>query len=640
MIFLVLFINFELKVETIPTSFISDKFLHVEKADSLLYFTTGRGLVLYKMNGSNIDYLSRFATDGIALALKVSGNYAYIADHYNGLCIVDISNPKSPKQVGSYKTNGKACNITIKDKFAFIADGENGFVILDITNPIKPFIIGHCPNIGYSISVTVNDTFAYIGAFNSPMKIINIANPSNPYVVGKFPFDTLSYGVDVFIDDTIAYINCGFLSKTMKPIYFAVVNVRNPVNPTIIAQLSLPPTNTGIMKWGNYIYTNAQDSGVYIIDVKNPQNPIIIGRYKDTYWFGNNFIVDSILLIVPKVFNGFSVVDIRDPQRPINVYQYKNANWQSFAFEDDLNYLYMVGQIMENGRYFNKSLVKILDINNPINPISCSELYFSNNSSLYEGSVFFPYLALTLRKGYPNNETLSTAILDVSNPYAPKIIKTVQGGGVNELHFPYLYILEGNKIKITDINKSNLWLDSIVLPSEGYDMEIVDTVIYITTQNSLEVFNLKSHLQLGKCYHGKAYAINISLDYPYLAIPYTPYSGSTYGFLIFDIKNPSLPKLLIDTVLYAPPINPQCICIMGCELKNNYLYLGRGNYGFDIWKFNPPYSIHKLTTKETPYLATHSWPSGNSNIHIKKNVIYLLDEGSLECYQLINNCQK
>jgi hypothetical protein len=38
----------------------------------------------------------------------VSGNYAYVADGYAGLRVIDVSNPSNPREVGYFDTPGYA----------------------------------------------------------------------------------------------------------------------------------------------------------------------------------------------------------------------------------------------------------------------------------------------------------------------------------------------------------------------------------------------------------------------------------------------------------------------------------------------------------------------------------------------------
>ena len=635
MILLLIIIFQQLEITHCPSFLSGGDYFQVQIVDSPAFFATGRGLEIFNIKDSIPTRISKFATEGQAVAIDIVGNRAYIADDYKGLCIVDIANPQSPKLVGYFDTEGMAKAVKVRNKYAYLADWNNGFLIIDISNVLKPKLVGRYSNIGMAFSVTLKDSLAFVGSFNKSLKIINIKNPRKPTVIGEFPVGDDVYGADICIDDTLGFINCGFIYDK-KYCYFAVLNIKNPSKPELIAALPIPETNPGIIKQNNCIYTNTQ-KGIYILDVTNTKEPFIKNIFNDNHISGNNFKIYNNLLLVPQFLDGFAVFDISTSQEPKKISFYQNIKWQFMAHEDSINFIYIVGNIPESG-IFKQSVLKIIDINDPDKPVpTCANFHFAGRGVIYEGSIDYPYLAVTQHRGHPAHETLYTAIFDVSEPCTPKIIRTVKGGGPTEMHYPFLFVLEGEKIKIADINNQNFWIDSLMIRREIYDLAMSDSLIFITGQDSLYVLNIKTRKLLSSCYHGKRYAMNISLDFPYLAIPYTPCPGSTYGFCIFDVSNPNFPRLMIDTVLYESPINPQCINIMGCELTDSLLCFGRGNYGFDIWKVKLPDSVYRIATHDTPNIATHCYPPGNSNIFIRVDHIYLMDYGSLEIYKLINH---
>ena len=616
----------------LPDSYVSGDYFDVKKVDRLVYFVTGRGLEIYLLRDNGIKLLSKISTDGLAYGLDVSGTYAYIADYYNGLCVMDISNPFLPHQVSHTKTDGNSSDVVIKGDYAYVADGLNGFIIFDISNPILPKLVGHCTIKGNAFSVTVKDTIAYVGSFNSPLKIINIADPFRPLIIGKFPQSSNTCGRDIFVDDTLAYVNCYF-SHNNKDIRFAVINIKDPANPVFVTGLSLPPTNRGIIKFGDHVFVNAQAEGTYIINVKDPTRVSVVGKYDETTWFGYGYdIIDDHFLLVPQSSYGFSIVDVRKTCEPLTLYHYENITWKYLTLDDKHNYLYIIGHIA-NKYYFENSILKIVDIGNHKNPVVCGEFTFTGRGCLYEGSIDYPHLAITVYRGHPSNESLYTALLNISNPQNPKLVNLAKGGGVIELQYPYLYCLEGAVLKIADLHDSLLWTDSLVLANEGYDFIIEDTVVYATVKDSLVIYGLHSQKHLGACYHGKPYAVNISLNFPYLAVAYTPNPGNTYGFLIFEVSDPYLPVLMFDTLVQETAIDPMTICIVGCLLKDSLLFLGRGHCGFDIWQLEQN-TIQRVLTQETPHMATHGYPIGNSNIYVKDKIIYVLDYGSLEMYTI------
>ncbi len=626
----ILLLLISLKLNPIYTQYISDKFHHVEKKDSLLFCSTGRGLSIFNVKKIPPCLVSRIPTNGIAVSLAIYGKYVYVADYYNGVVIIDMANIEKPKIVGAINIHNNVQNIKIRNNIAYISAWDYGLYIYDVSSPLKPQFLSKLKVIGESTDIYLCDSFVYLGSFNTPMKKINVADLRNPILEDMYPLDSMCYGESIVIDDSIAYINCGYQNKNYI-VFFAILNINNG---NIISTLNIPATNMGLFKYGDYLYSNTQDSGICIIDVKNPLNPTIIGRVMDNYGFGTNFIVDSNILYRPKADYGFSITDITDPQNPQIIYKYENIQWKNFTFKDSMNQIYLLGYKNGTNIHDNKSIIKILDIRDPLNIQSRGEIEFSGQANLYEGSFSYPYLTVAMNDDNLSDENLYTLILDVSNNKSIKIVDTVAFGGVNNLRLPYLYVLDQKILRIININNKNN-VDSLNLPDFGFNMVIRDSIIYITSPNFLMVYNINSHSLLEKYYHGHPYAVNITEIYPYLAIPYTPHPGSTYGFMLFDISNNCFPVLIKDTLIEAPPVYPECICIMGCELMNNYLFMARGHYGIDGWKINLSKSIHYEGTWETPYLATHNWPPGNSNIHIHDNeFLFYIDWGSLECFEI------
>ncbi len=95
--------------------------------------TRGEGCIDY------LDYLhlvgSAGDTPGHALDVAVAGSYAYIADGYSGLQVIDISNPAVPAIVGSVDTPDSAVGAAVAGAYAYVADGYSGLQVIDISNP-------------------------------------------------------------------------------------------------------------------------------------------------------------------------------------------------------------------------------------------------------------------------------------------------------------------------------------------------------------------------------------------------------------------------------------------------------------------------------------------------------------------------
>jgi Ca2+-binding RTX toxin-like protein len=70
--------------------------------------------------------------------VQVVGNYAYVADYYSGLQIIDISNPAAPTLKGNYDTSGGALDVQVVGNYAYVADGGDGLQILDVSDFTNP----------------------------------------------------------------------------------------------------------------------------------------------------------------------------------------------------------------------------------------------------------------------------------------------------------------------------------------------------------------------------------------------------------------------------------------------------------------------------------------------------------------------
>jgi len=62
----------------------------------------------------------------------------YVADGTSGLRVVNIANPQSPTEVGSYDTPGGASHVAIAGNYTYVADGSGGLVILRFTGEATP----------------------------------------------------------------------------------------------------------------------------------------------------------------------------------------------------------------------------------------------------------------------------------------------------------------------------------------------------------------------------------------------------------------------------------------------------------------------------------------------------------------------
>lgn len=117
--------------------------------------------------------------------VAVSGNYAYVAAYDGGVRIVDVSNPKSPKEVASYDTPGQALSVAVQGRYLYVADGQSGLRIIDVGDPRKPAEVGFVETPGYAEDVAVSGSLVLV-ADTEDLRIIDASDPRNPHELSSF----------------------------------------------------------------------------------------------------------------------------------------------------------------------------------------------------------------------------------------------------------------------------------------------------------------------------------------------------------------------------------------------------------------------------------------------------------------------
>lgn len=169
--------------------------------------------------------------------VDVVGDRAYLAAWGAGVFAVDLSNPKSPKELGSYPFWGAAV-MDVEGQYAYVAKWTNGglFGVLDISNPAD-------------MKLTWQD-----GLTGQPYRL-KVAN-GHAFLAESAEYGTTSGGVRIYD-----------LARPDRPKEIAQLNqgCGNAFDLSVDAELSL-------------VYLACQ-SGLQIVDVSNPAKPVLASHY-------------------------------------------------------------------------------------------------------------------------------------------------------------------------------------------------------------------------------------------------------------------------------------------------------------------------------------------------------------------------
>lgn len=133
--------------------------------------------------------------DGRLYTIKISGNYAYVTN-FNGIAILDISNPHVPFFVSYYSSalvEGQYQHIEVNNGLAYLGNSE-GLEIVDVRNPAFPKNVSFYPTAAGVSGINLSGSFVHIGIANNSLETIDITDPTAPRQVNLYNTDSVSGG--------------------------------------------------------------------------------------------------------------------------------------------------------------------------------------------------------------------------------------------------------------------------------------------------------------------------------------------------------------------------------------------------------------------------------------------------------------
>jgi hypothetical protein len=219
-----------------------------------------------------------------AYEVKVIGNRAYVGDvgtyfngHYEvtGMIIVDVSDPHTPVEIGTWKTGGEPRGIEVAGSYAYVANscpatGAKGLRIVDITNPVTPTESSFFETPGCALDLTVTGEYAYVAAQTYGLNVVDIQDPEHPMLAGQRETDNLA--VDVAVEGNWACVaGAGYAFPETRGLW--IMDVSDLQNITAPGFYNTPSTAEAVIVEGGYAFVAAFSRGLRLIDVSDPEAP-------------------------------------------------------------------------------------------------------------------------------------------------------------------------------------------------------------------------------------------------------------------------------------------------------------------------------------------------------------------------------
>jgi hypothetical protein len=482
---------------------------------------------------------------GLAQAVVVSGNYAYVAAGVGGLIVIDISNPSNPVRVGGLDTLGGAVDVAVAGNYAYVADGGAGLQVIDISNPANPVLVGGIVTPGDAFDVAVAGNYAYVAGGGAGLQVIDVSNPANPVWAGT----NLGYASDVAVAGNYAYVAGGGAG-------LQVIDVSNPANPVWVGGIDTPGYASDVAVAGINAYVAGGEwfslpifgswwvGGLQVINVSNPANPVEAGAFATVWRPSDVAVVGNHAFVAVNewhdlIWQGWRpshllIIDVSNPANPVGVGGFETPRSASGVAVAG-NIAYVAG--WDAG-------LQVIDVRNPANPIRVGG---------YDTSGRVDDVAVTGNYAYVANWNAGLQVIDVLNPANPVRVGGTPGGAIMELvvagNYAYVAVVaDWGRLQVIDVrNPANLVLMGNFGTTWGpLDAAVAGNYAYLASGEAglqvIDVSNPANPIQVGGFdTPGHASSVAVAGSYAFVACQEWAGGGAVGRLHVINVRNPANP---------------------------------------------------------------------------------------------------
>jgi len=231
---------------------------------NIAYCATQNTDAIYTVNISNpasmfIEDMYEPAEDSAFLDIDVSDDLLFVADHWNGLRILDISDPCNIHEVRKDDLNSYehgVCSDGSDGGYVYVSSGDStGSRLTILSGPLAETERGYCSTQAYPAqsNIAVKKGLCYVLSKRT-MEIANISNPAYPRVIAAVPIE---YGHEVIPDK---YTNIVFVASANEGL--VPVLVSDPANPVKLPTYELSGTARSVAVGEEIICVGLQEGGI------------------------------------------------------------------------------------------------------------------------------------------------------------------------------------------------------------------------------------------------------------------------------------------------------------------------------------------------------------------------------------------
>ena len=286
---------------------------------SHLYAASDWGLEIFTLiEPTRPARIGEIATPGRARSVAVRGETAYIADGAAGIQVIDIAAPSKPNIVKTLEGFTNVNRVRVADNQLYALDHARGMLVFnlrDVHNMQVPIPRRFFRTAGTPVNVAVHNGTVYFSDDRHGLILLD-PSPFGDFVVRSVvPILSTAHEVEETRGRTHAYVASGNL---------ILVDVTDDENPEIDFRLNTPGLATGIQFRNNTVYLADRQTGLHVINVRNPQQPRRIST-QPTSGNATDIVLKDTLAYIADGKGGLQTIDISESASPKWLHRYASG---------------------------------------------------------------------------------------------------------------------------------------------------------------------------------------------------------------------------------------------------------------------------------------------------------------------------
>jgi hypothetical protein len=372
--------------------------LAVAVQSSIAYLGVGPRLLTLDVSAPDTPQLlaQSDVLPGVVHDIAVLEGVAYVATGDAGLRLLDVTDPATPREIGSAPAAAAAQVVSLQDRMAYVGEStcDGGDCVgslraIDISAPGDPQEVGFLEMPDAVNDVVLVGEYAYV-AHRQGLTVVDVSDPAQPLETGAFPLQ--GSAEDVAIAPAVA----GGHAYIVSGPYLLVLDTSSPAAPRQVSSSTILFAPSGVATAGDHVLVSDGfcefgqcGSHLRTLDVSDLAEPRETGALELGDLVVDVAIADGLAYVVSWE-SGLSIVDLTDPANPQPLGTFDTpGSIENVALSGEHAFVTGGG---ENG-------LLVLDLTDPTAPWSAGALpmLFAGAVALADGYAYVPVWVEGLR---------------------------------------------------------------------------------------------------------------------------------------------------------------------------------------------------------------------------------------------------